>query len=96
VLVWGACPRTGTSPFPLQSLLRPPPCKACSQSLLGPGQPCPLLLTPPPQVDLEGKRAAWEGIVKIPFVDEVGAEARAAHDAEQTCLALTRAQLCPS
>jgi len=22
-------------------------------------------------VDLEGKRAAWEGIVKIPFVDEV-------------------------
>ena len=24
------------------------------------------------QVDLEGKRAAWEGIVKIPFVDEVG------------------------
>lgn len=23
------------------------------------------------QVDLEGKRAAWEGIVKIPFVDEV-------------------------
>jgi 5'-3' exonuclease len=24
------------------------------------------------QVDLEGKRAAWEGVVLIPFVDEVG------------------------
>ena len=23
-------------------------------------------------VDMEGKRAEWEGIVKVPFVDEVG------------------------
>ena len=23
------------------------------------------------QVDMEGKRAEWEGIVKVPFVDEV-------------------------
>jgi hypothetical protein len=25
-----------------------------------------------PQVDMEGKRASWEGVVKVPFVDEVG------------------------
>ncbi len=30
------------------------------------------------EVDMEGKRASWEGVVKVPFVDEVGVSWRAA------------------
>lgn len=67
------------SPFrPFQQLLAVLP-SASSQLLPAPFQP--LMLNPDSpildfyplvfDVDMEGKRAEWEGVVKVPFVDEV-------------------------
>jgi hypothetical protein len=49
----------------VQALLSSARCTSQPHSL-----PPPPLPTPPVQVDMEGKRADWEGVVMVPFIDE--------------------------